>query len=61
MLDDMPEQVTESGIGTIVDQMGGMPMYLINEADLSGIRTILEGLGHTVREDQELFDRMACG
>jgi hypothetical protein len=61
MLDDMPEDVTESGVGRIVEEMGGIPMYLINEADLPGIRTILERLGHTVREDQELFDRMACG
>jgi hypothetical protein len=58
ILDDMPEAVTESGIGTIHDEMGGMPMYVIGDADIDGIRAILEGLGHTVRHDQEIFDRM---
>ena len=59
MTDDMPEEVIESGIGVIVDEMGGMPRYELVNDDISGIRAILEELGHTVREDQSIFDRMA--
>jgi hypothetical protein len=59
MLDDLPAEVFEAGIGTVRDEMGGILLYEITDADVPRIIDVLESLGHTVRLDQPTFDRMA--
>lgn len=59
MLDWLPEDVFEDGIGVVEDNMGGVPRFEIHESDLPRIMDILEGLGHSVAEGQSYFDRMA--
>lgn len=60
MLDDLPEEVIESDIGELHDAMGGIPIYHLTDNDIPRIVDVLESLGHTVRHDQSIFDRMAC-
>lgn len=60
MVDDLPEEVIESDIGKEFDAIGGTPTYHITDADIPRIIDLLESLGHTVRHDQSIFDRMAC-
>ena len=59
MLDWLPEDVFEAGIGVVVDNMGWIPRYEIEESDLERIREVLEGLGYEVLEGHSYFDRMA--
>lgn len=59
MLDDLPEEVFEAGIGLVHDVMGGIPRFDITETDVIRIVEVLESLGHTVHRDQSIFDRMA--
>ncbi len=58
MLDWLPEDVFEAGIGVVVDNMGWIPRYDIEESDLPRIREVLEGLGYEVLEGQSYFERM---
>jgi len=61
MLDRLPEEVFEIEEGTVFDGMGGTPMFYIEKEELPPILEVLVGLGHEVREDQSLFDRMPYG
>lgn len=58
MLDDLPEEVFETEHGTVIDEMGGQPLFLILDDELPAILCTLEDLGHRVIKDQELFKRM---
>jgi hypothetical protein len=58
MLDDLPEEVFEAGIGEVRDEMGAAPMFLLEDDDLPAIIELLVGLGHEVHNGQELLDRM---
>jgi hypothetical protein len=56
MLDDLPEEVFEQGIGEVRDEMGAAPMFLLEDDDLPFVLEVLVDMGHEVRDGQELFD-----
>ena len=55
MLDALGDLLEVADVGTVADEMGGVPMLVLTSADLPAIREFLIGQGHELREQPELL------